>query len=205
MLRRLEKAGLAKSHPQGTPYLPTLWTDPSTKKPINPDFRQHELDCADLFVAYRQFHPKYLTRWDWHWDKDEETAYGVYKKGSTLYDRRMYFNGRWFFWEVDRGTEPMEKLAEKVDKYIEFSNRNPNILFHVLFTLQYKRHGLDIAPGEELAEIANRGNALLEIFEDRRRGHQFLVAHHSEVLSEPLGPVFVSPADPEKPLSILDL
>lgn len=204
-LRRLEKQKLARSYKQESPYQPTLWAAPGVKKPIDPDFRQHELDCADLFVAYWRFHPQSLTHWDWAWQKDEQTEYNIYKKHSILYDRRMCLDGKWFFWEVDRGTEDMDALKKKVEKYVKFSERFPDERFHVLFTLQYKRYGMQQSPEVQAEKIRERGNALLALFEKAHRGHQFLVGLHTEVLEDPLGKVFVSPADVASPISLLDL
>jgi len=208
ILRRLEKKGLVKCHRQESEWKTNLWSKPGVKDIINPDNRAHEIDCADLYVAYWRYAPDRMRSWDAHWQDDEIQEYKVYTQGSVLYDARMHFDGRWFFWEVDRGTEGMNTLEEKVDNYIRLFDGlklSKDVRLHVLFTLQFERYGMGYSPEEKKKAIAKRAKALLQMFHDRRRSQQFLVARHSEVLADPLGPVFVSHQDATTPLSLTDL
>ena len=47
----------------------------------------------------------------------------------------------------------------------------------------------------------DRANFLLRLFRDLRRGNQFLVSLHEQVVVDPLGTVFVSPLNAAVPVS----
>jgi len=47
--------------------------------------------------------------------------------------------------------------------------------------------------GKETAH--NRGNKLIPILRDYKRGNQFLLAHHKRLVDDPLGKCLYSPTD----------
>lgn len=90
---------------------------------------------------------------------------------------------------MDRGTEVLAVIREKVERYIQLSKLHPERRFHVAFA-------------------ASKGRAksiLLDVLMNYRRGNQFLACDQSRVLASPLDPVFASPLDPAQALSIADL
>jgi hypothetical protein len=100
----------------------------------------------------------------------------------------MILNGTMVFWEVDRGTEDYisaKGISGKIDKYIQLSQIHPTNRFHVVFTT---------IDGKQSAKA--RGQALLSLFEQYRRGDQFMVTLHRWAVEEPLGQVFLTPKTP---------
>jgi hypothetical protein len=172
---------------------PFLWMLPGVAFPENFYTRRHETDIGDLFVSY---YP-HVSHWDTEWGALEKKALQIphYK---TNYDARMVLKsapGRVFLWEVDRGSEDMEQLAAKIQKYIAFADSLNGEAFQVLFTMQKYRR----------LHLGNRADRLLQMLASKKRRNMFLVAKHSEVLTDPLGAVFVSPLEPltKRPLSEL--
>lgn len=119
-----------------------------------------------------------------------------------MYDARMKKWNTIFYWEVDRGTEEMEILYDKVDKYIAFSNKYFTDKFHVIFTLQYFRFGEEQSDTQRLKKLKERSNLLLDYLATKHRGNQFLVAWHDQVIATPYGAVFVSPLAPATPVAL---
>lgn len=171
---------------------PYIWMLPGTTFPQNFYLRQHEMDVADLFVAC---YP-HVTHWDSEWGSTEREALRI-PHYRVNYDARMVLNGKVYLWEVDRGTEDMRKLEDKVKKYIAFSDSlgAEAAPFQVIFTLQKYRR----------MSVKNRAHELLELVASKKRRNQFLVALHSEVLTDPLAPVYVSPLDPLNRRTLSDL
>lgn len=152
---------------------------PPVECPENFYNRKHELACADLFVQYFP----HVTHWDNRWMGTEQQ----FKSFGLFYDARMVIDGRLVFWEVDRGTEDLDRqVIPKVEKYVALSDAFHRDRFTVCFTFEkYRRQDLN-----------KRINDMLYALTGFRRGDQFLVAKHSEVCADPLGEVFVSPKDP---------
>lgn len=200
-LRRLEKRKLAICHLASNPYEPNLWSRPGIK-PVSPEFRAHEVACADLFVAY--YGTPGLTHWDWQWTKAEVDEYATFRKSSFLFDRRMILNGRMIFFEHDRGNRHPEKLAEQIKNYYDFSVRYPDLAMNVIYTLDWARAGLRYDEDTKLEYLNERGRFLEQEFKQYRRGNQFLFALQSDVVADPLGKVFVSPLTDAR-LSLSDL
>src|SRR5690349_19911899 len=161
---------------------PYLWMLPGVTFPQNFYTQRHEIDVADLFTAY---YP-HVSHWDTEWGKLERDELRI-PHYRVNYDARMVLDRRVYLWEVDRGTEDLEKqLRAKVDKYIAFADSLKSESFQVIFTLQkYRRMSL-----------GNRADALLDLLASKKRRNMFLVAKHSDVLADPLGAVFVSPMEP---------
>lgn len=171
---------------------PLVWMLPGTNYPNNFFIRQHELDCADLFVA---FYP-HLSVWESEWGAFEKQA-KVHIKYRLNFDRRMTMpDGKVFVLEVDRGTEDLDKQLEpKIDKYIAFSNANPSYKFQVVITLQKYRR----------MDLGNRAGRVLAMLQEKRRGNQFIVASHTKLVKDPFGKVCASPLAPEVPIGLGDV
>ena len=196
LLPQLQKEGLVKRHPRKSEYEPTLWSLPGHKKPISPLTRQHYIDTTNLLVAYWQ--PQH---WDEKWLEADHENYEIDSK-VPMYDARMKKWDKVIYWEVDRGTEEMDVLYEKVDKYIAFCERHNDNESHVVFTLQYFRFGEEQSDAQRLKKLKERSYALLDYLAQKRRGNQFLVAWHDQVLATPYGDVFVTPLKPESASSL---
>jgi len=196
LLRRLEAEGLAKKHPKESRYKPTIWSKPGIKEIKRHDEVLHELDCMDLYVAYWPSQPDGLQYWDWQWQADERHAYGSYRSGGANFDGRMLYRGQWFIFEVDRGTKTLEQLEDQVKGWLALSRKEPGKYFRVIWTLQFERYGFTYPPEEKRKQVNRRARFLLDTFDRLKTGERFLVARHSEVLSDPFGPVLVSPLSP---------
>lgn len=141
---------------------------------------EHQRACADLYVTYS------LTGNLRFW---EHVPHEEYLELGLKPDRVSHIEGRIIFWEVDKGTETLNVIRKKVERYIDLARCHPDKRFYVVFT-------------------ATRGRAksiLVDVLPDFRRGNQFLVAEHKSVIERPYDAVFVSPLDPAKWLSITDL
>lgn len=169
---------------------PKVWMLPGVDYPENFYIRRHELDVADLFIAYN----RHVTHWDTEWGELERTKLNI-PRYRVNYDARMVLNGRVYLWEVDRGSEDFEQLSAKIGKYIQFSESLPPESFQVVFTMQKYRR----------LHLGNRADKLLKFIADKKRRNQFVVALHSQVLADPLGAVFVSPLEPMAKRLLSDL
>ncbi len=156
---------------------PLFFHLPDVKAPSLHSF-QHEKECADIYVAY------YELIQAWYWQAHEE-----YLRIGLKPDRSSIIDGKLIFWEIDRGTEVLAIIRDKVEKYIKLSTMHPDQRFHVIFT-------------------ASRGRAksiLLDVLLDIRSKVWFYVGDHSRVIATPLEPVFASPIRPATPVSIGEL
>jgi hypothetical protein len=136
----------------------------------------HQKSAADLFVAYRPF----MSAWSYEPSILKDRA-----------DRGMQIFGKTIYFEVDRCTEGIKVIEAKIDNYIRYANETRE-RFHVVFAIV----------GSE-TEILNRGNLIIPILKDRKRGDQFLIANAGNIISNPLGEVFYSPKDEIKSLEAL--
>jgi hypothetical protein len=141
---------------------------------------EHERACADIYVTYQ------LT---WTLQFWECVPHPEYLDLGLKPDRVSNIEGRIVFWEVDKGTETLNVIRKKVERYIKLSTLHPDRRFYVIFTATRNR----------------AKSILLDVLPDFKRGNQFLVAEHQSVIEHPYEPVFVSPLDPGKWLSIVDL
>lgn len=132
---------------------------------------KHEVGAADLFVAY---YPHMRNGGSWSYEP------AILKERA---DRGMRLFGKTFYFEVDRGTESPVEIASKLDNYIRYAHETGE-RFHVIFAL---------IDGKETAH--NRGNKLIPLLQNCRRGNQFLLAHHKRLVDDPLGTYLYSPTD----------
>jgi hypothetical protein len=166
MLRRMTAGKLIKC--QSFPVGTADWFMlPVTRGLQEPKYK-HEVGAADLFAAY---YP-YMQQWAYEPPILDNRA-----------DRGMRAFGKTFYFEVDRGTEPPAEVEAKLDRYIRYS-RESEERFYVIFALM---------DGKELAH--NRGNKLIPILKAQKRGNQFLLAHHKNLIADPLGTWIYSPLD----------
>jgi len=121
---------------------------------------EHELACGDVYVGLKQT------------GSLEEWVY--YPRFTSVEpDRKARLQGirQDLYFEIDRGTEPLWKIENKVNFY-------PSGPYQVIFT----------------APTRTRADAILRVLETTGRGHQFLVTLQ-EWITDPLGEIFVSPID----------
>lgn len=119
----------------------------------------HQKAAADLFVAY---HP-HMSAWSYEPPILKDRA-----------DRGMQIQGKTIYFEVDRCTEGLKVIEEKIDNYIRYSQGGER--FHMVFAIV----------GSE-KEILNRGNLIIPLLQERKRGDQFLIANAGNLISNPLG------------------
>jgi hypothetical protein len=173
----MAKSGLIKAT-KVHPNAPIFFSLPKTKA-LNIFNYQHEQLCADLYVAYET--SGMLHTWEFSQNAEYESI--------NLRPDRVSIIGEYpVFWEVDRGTEVLAKIHEKVEKYLELAKRHRDHKFYVIFSA---------SPGRARS-------ILLEVLIDIRSNAWFLVGDHQRVISDPLGKVFASPVRPNEAVSIAE-
>ncbi len=103
--------------------------------------------------------------------------------GGDRGDRGMKIGEKTIYFEVDRCTEGLPIIEQKIENYIRYA-RETGERFHVVFSI--------------LAEdnlVTNRGNNLIPLIRSKRRGDQFLITNHNNLLQDPKGQVLYSPRD----------
>jgi hypothetical protein len=144
---------------------------PRTRGLQEPKYK-HEVGAADLFTA---LYP-HLVAQGGAWSYEPVIL-------DNRADRGMRLFGKTFYFEVDRGTEAPREIEEKLDRYIRYSQKSGET-FHVIFALM---------DGKESAQ--SRGDKLIPLLQERRRGNQFLLASHARLEEDPLGRLLYSPKD----------
>jgi hypothetical protein len=211
MLNRLKKEGIVKQTKEvsaregkvnvNASYIWSVVADADFEKqgyskdkriPIDPDNKDHELDCADFLVALVEaIYPNLdrLSHWDYSWTKEERDTFHIDGANGygVNYDRHFILDGKEYFLEVDRGTKNPEYVYEQLKRYKRFlaeKSRGATLLV----TAQRYRFKTD---QDKAAEIWNMV---------RRLGvpsRQMLVCIHSLALQNPLAPVWKCPPDPK--------
>ena len=154
--------------------IPDMFMLPSTHRLKSTEKFLHEKAGADLFVAYKP-HIKF-------W------AYEPFIN-SMRADRGMRFeDGLTVYFEVDRITENMQDLRDKVDNYIRYAEETGE-RFTVIFAF-----------AETQEKVHKRGKNFIPYLQAKRRGDQFLLVNHEKLIGDPFGQVLYSPR--EKILSI---
>jgi len=156
----------------------------------------HEIDCADLFVSYHK--TGLMLSWASKWNPDQWNAFA--KNVRINYDRKLELKGcqQVVFFEVDKGNETPDKdIRNKIEKYITLANTVSDP-FVVIFTLQDN-------PGRKRRDYI-RATLLEKTFSRAKRGRQFLLCNHEDLVFDPLGKHLVcDPGDNARKFSILDL
>lgn len=148
-------------------YNERVYCFPKTKL-LSDQGLEHEKLCGDLYTA---FHPDY---WKCPAEADD---FGIKP------DRIMIHFGKLVFWEADRNTEGyLTRIREKLEKYVQLSESNPEKRFHVIFTTVDYRQSAE-----------SRCKGLLEMFQTFKRGDQFLTTKHEWACKFPDGAAFLSP------------
>jgi hypothetical protein len=184
MLKAMRNRGEIKVHklPKEKIERTRLYSLPGRKTP-SPSNWQHEMTCAWLFVEYELTGG--LTDWDDRWTADQfQGLSGQFGKKVFNYDRRMEHKQipNVVFWEVDKGTEIRDTLANKIQNYVRLQHVTHD-RFTVVFTVA----------GSKWANAKNRIRFLLEEFAHARKANMFVVGLESEILAAPLGDVVYSP------------
>jgi len=146
--------------------VPDFFMLPSTNRLKGFDRYKHEQAAGDLFVTFNSF----IEAWSF------EPAIG-----KDRGDRGMIYQGKIIYFEVDRCTEGFGVIEEKIENYIRYA-RETRERFHVVFSLL-----------ESELVVMNRAKKMLELFEDKKRGNQFLVANHINLLEVPFDDILFSP------------
>jgi len=107
------------------------------------------------------------------------------QKDGFRYDAFFELYGKTFYLEVERGTQGIKDIEEKVKAYMKLAGR-----FHVIFTVEDYRPN-PFAPVVKTAK--DYGNEILDFLEEAHRGNQFLVSPHTLLISKPLTPCLLSP------------
>lgn len=135
---------------------------------------KHEFCVSDLYVALRmvpgvEIQPK------------SDQSKGLREDlAAKIIGKQVYF-------EVERGTQGMKRIEEKVERYLKLPG-----WFYVVFTVQDYRPN-PFAKVEKSARQA--GEDILNLLKDYGRGAQFLVTPHTLFLEDPLARVLISPTD----------
>lgn len=120
----------------------------------------HEVAGADLFVKY---YP-HLEAWSY----EPILFYDPATKKNVRADRGMKYSGKTFFFEVDRDTENIGIIKQKIDYYIRYGHET-NQRFHVIF---------DVAV-DDLEKANKRLREIGEYLDTIHRGNQFCVSFHT--------------------------
>jgi hypothetical protein len=135
----------------------------------------HEVAKGDLYVCYARACD------DWQ---------AELSLGDLVPDCSMIYQGISVHFEVDRATEPIEKLYDKIEKYIHYAPHTDKTIFV-----------LDDGP-KRFAKTT--GNLLYSYLLSRKRGRQFSWTKLSLIKSSPFGACLFNPLQDE-PLTIDEL
>jgi Replication-relaxation len=138
---------------------------------------KHELLCGNLYVAY-----------DLTWRLNWWEAPLDYDSFGLKPDRRMIWDGRLVFWEVDRGTEDYHTergIKGKLDRYAALAHQNPDRKFKVCFTTTQAKQSAEA-----------RCQAILDLITSYDRGDQFMVTLHKWAVAMPDLACFMTASNP---------
>jgi hypothetical protein len=166
MLRRMVERKEIKVHELSKFGYPDLFMLNSTPRLKSIEKILHEIGGADLFVAFRPF----MSKWAFEPQVGKKRA-----------DRGMELDEAIFYFEVDKMTEGIQELFEKVDNYAQHS-RETRQRFHVVFAFL-----------GDSDKVYKRGMKLIPYLEEVNRGNQFLTVNLKKLTENPLGEVVYSP------------
>lgn len=178
MLRRMADRKEVKIHELSKFGIPDMFMLPATNRLKSSDKFLHEQAGADLFVTYYPF----MKRWAHEPFINSMRA----DRGLQLKD-----DGLTVYFEVDRITENIQDLRDKVDNYIQYSNHTKEP-FHVIFAFVGTQE-----------KVRRRGDKFIPYLKAKRRGDQFLIVNHEKLIADPFGQVLYSPRDEILSLSML--
>ena len=203
MLRQLEKEGvvvrskeISWREEKVNHNAPFIWSLKDIEMNVNPDNRDHELDCVDFLVSLvNALRPETdrLSHWDYKWSEEELEVYPV--KNKIYFDRRFVLDDYLYFLEVDNGSKSLKAIREQLERYVTLSTQLPNERFTVLYTTQnYRKLTAD-----------NRLLSMLRILGEMKRGNQFVVALHAHATTNPLAKIWLSPLQPDRLQALSEL
>lgn len=159
--------------------------------PIDPDNKDHELDCADFLVALlAAIYPNLdrLSHWDYSWTKEERKVFGIDDGYGVNYDRHFVLDGKEYFLEVDRGTKNPEYVYDQLRRYKKFfTDVTPGA--RLLVTAQKYRFKTD---NDRAAQIWNMLKRL-----DDSVPKRMMVTVHALALVDPVAAIWKCPPDAE--------
>lgn len=107
------------------------------------------------------------------------------QKNGLRFDRAVQIFGKHFFFEIERGTQTVQTIQDKVEAYMKLQGR-----FHVIFTVQDYRPN----PFEPIVKTAQDfGGEILSFLTTVNRGAQFVVTPHNTFIDDPLKPYLIPP------------
>ena len=134
---------------------------------------KHDFKVFDIYVALRK------TGLPITW-----TAKSTQKDGFR-YDASFEIYGKQFYLEVERGTQGIKDIEEKVNAYLKLAGR-----FYVIFTVEDYRPN----PFAPIVKFKQKtAYEILDFLEDVRRGNQFTVSPHVLLSTRPLDQILLSP------------
>jgi hypothetical protein len=99
-----------------------------------------------------------------------------------------------FYLEIDRGTERLQSLVDRAVAYLDHYRSGGYSLWRGAQREEYKRYPFRVL-GVFTSERRLRNIAERLLVNDPPVRHQFLLANFAEVIHDPLGPIWSSPAD----------
>jgi hypothetical protein len=136
---------------------PDLWMLPATER-IRDGKYYHELAKGDLYALYANVCE------DWQAEMS---------LGDLVPDCSMVYNGISVHFEVDRATEPMDKLYSKIERYIRYAPHTEKTIF--------------VLESGSKRKATATGSELFAYLTDRKRGRQFSWTTLSMLKTDPFG------------------
>jgi hypothetical protein len=126
----------------------------------------HEVAAADLFVRY------YGAFEAWRYEP---------KAGSVQADRKMKYEGKHIYFEVDRCHQSASVIREKIEGYIRYyyeleRQYGERARFHVIF---------DIANSDP-HKVSARIKEIGKVLDEYNRGNQFALSSHTMLTESPI-------------------
>ncbi len=178
-LKRLQQKKEADRKPMGR-FMEFAWFLKGTPQP-NTITYHHDFSCAELYIALEP----YLDDCDDNWQCEKQNK----TKGKQFrYDRRAVMFGETIYFEVETGSQEnlgrktAKKIEDKLHGYIEHYQETRED-FCVVFTVQdYIRNKLR----ETVTPAKIVGKKIDEILAESRLPDRYLIAYHSELISDPM-------------------
>jgi len=145
------------------------------RKEVSEQSWKHERDCGDLFTAF--IYTKDLPITEWEHTSDQ--------KHGLRFDRAAKIAGKQFYFEIERGTQTITAIKEKVEQYLRIPGT-----FYVVFTVQ------DYQPNPYMKVVKTYrqfGEDILNLVAQYRRRAQLVVAPHHLLVENPSAEILVSP------------
>lgn len=147
------------------------------RKAVTEQSWKHERDCGDLYVALR----KTGIPLTWIHTSDQKDGFR-FDRALTIFDKQFYF-------EIERGTQTVSHIEQKVKQYME----KPGTFYVVITVQDYQPN-----PFEKTVKTGSDfGREILALLTQYKRRAQFTVTPHKALLTTPLSECLVS-SEPAK-------